>query len=551
MRYLIIIILFNLAFNLKAQDQRGVNGNIKLPQRKGNTYAIIIGINNYKNITPLNYASIDAKYFYELLLSPVFKVKISNISLLTDSLANRFNIYNEMYELQDKLLPNDLLLFYFAGHGDIEARIQTNNSLLLLADCPSKNYLRSGEYLDMNTLKEYFISLTSKKIQTFFISDACHAGNLIGGMEGQKITGINLQQIWSNEIKLLSCQPDEFSQEGAKWGKGRGAFSYYLEYGLKGLADNGDNILTLGELKKYLESNVAASTNDRQNPLIMGDPKTFICNVDPQTLASVKKNNNAPEFSKYNDVTINRGIYNDHDSLFKKLEIQVLSKIILPINQSAISTGVKILTDSTLKGTWKTVENVLFKYCSNLFDQYMQFYYDGKPMQAYKGDITSLKDYLNTILPLFKNKQYTKDIYIKSKFINIFLSTLSTNKFEMNALSTYIVALNEIKKLSPASPFIYKKLNEILFASGMIAEGYDELNSYTALLPNDAYAYNFAGMAFYQINQNEKAVESLKKAIQLKENYFNAYYNLGVIYMKMGKKKEANEAFEKAKNNWD
>lgn len=522
------------------------NGSIK--SSKAKIYSIIIGINNYKNVPSLSYASTDADNFYNLLISPVFNVDPTNIGLLTDSSANRSNIYKEMYDLEDKLQPNDLLIFYFAGHGDIESKIQTNNSLLLLQQCPSKNYLRSGEYLDMNTLKDYFVSLSSKKVRTYFICDACHSGNLIGGIEGQRLTTLNLQQSWTNEIKLLSCQPNELSQEGIKWGSGRGVFTYFLELACKGLADNnGDNKISLGELKRYLENQVASNTDDKQNPMIIGDPKTLVCNVDQVTLTALKQNESITSKSRVALVTRNRGISED-DEKVQFFDAALKSKSELqPLNENVIITAGKILADDSLKEYWPYAEKQLFEYCNLEFNRLIQFYYDGTAMQPFSFQLKDLEAFLENSLPYFSNKLYKKDIYVKYKFIQIENAGLNSYSLPRGTTTSFLKTLLAINELSPGPPFIIKKMSEVYFALGKFDESYKQIINYTLLLPNDPYAYNFAGMALFKMQENDKAIESLKTAIALKDDYFDAYYNLGTVYNKIGNKSEAQKAFEKAR----
>jgi tetratricopeptide (TPR) repeat protein len=542
----LIICLTFIHIPLKAQDSEKVNYKNPEPT-ESNTYAIIIGINKYKNISPLDYASVDAASFYNLLQSPVFNIKQQNLHLLIDSSASRSNIYKEMYELEEILKPNDLLIFYFAGHGDIEAKIQTNNSLLLLPQSPSINYLRSGEYLDMNTIRDYFISLTNKKVRTYFVCDACHSGNLTGGMEGQRLTSLNLQQSWANEVKLLSCQSNELSQEGRKWGNGRGVFTYFLDLALQGMADNGDGKITLGEIKRYMETEVASSTNDKQNPVIIGDPKKFIVNVNKDILAKVKNNLPTNVGENVSMVNTTRGVLSKVDGLMTQFQTNLkFNSELFFINESVIETAALILKDNSASRYWPTIESQLYDYCNQKFDRIVTIYYNGKPLNSFTHDINDLKKFMADCLFNFKNKFFYKEIYVKYKFLQILSAGIGQYELNPGAALQFENTLLKLKSLSPASPFIYKKLSEVLLASGKFDKVLEEISNYLLLLPNDAYAYNFSGMTLFYLKENDKAVESLLKAIWLKPNFSDAYYNLGIVYSKMGRKDEAREAFNRA-----
>lgn len=77
-----------------------------------------------------------------------------------------------------------------------------------------------------------------KKTKIIIIADACHSGKLAGfSINGAQITNSNLARQIANEVKILSCQPNEYSLEGNQWGGGRGVFSYHLVNGLYGMAD--------------------------------------------------------------------------------------------------------------------------------------------------------------------------------------------------------------------------------------------------------------------------------------------------------------------------
>ncbi|MBK8492538.1 MAG: hypothetical protein IPL49_17025 [Saprospirales bacterium] len=70
----------------------------------------------------------------------------------------------------------------------------------------------------------HFYPFTQNKAQVIVIADACHAGKLAGTRLGYRATAPNLSQQFANEVKVLSCQPNEFSLEGEQWGGGRGCF---------------------------------------------------------------------------------------------------------------------------------------------------------------------------------------------------------------------------------------------------------------------------------------------------------------------------------------
>ena len=88
---------------------------------KGTTYAIIIGLSKYKNVTPLQYADRDARSFEDFLLSEAGgKIPITNIETFLNENATRTNIGDAISEIARKAKPGDRVYFFFAGHGDME-----------------------------------------------------------------------------------------------------------------------------------------------------------------------------------------------------------------------------------------------------------------------------------------------------------------------------------------------------------------------------------------------------------------------------------------------
>ncbi|MBL7776775.1 MAG: tetratricopeptide repeat protein [Chitinophagales bacterium] len=259
----------------------------------GKVYALIVGVSKYTEVTPLKFADRDALAFADFLKSKAGgNVPTDNIRVYTNEDANRANIIDELYNLKSTVQSGDLLYFYFAGHGDIEQELsEGEDALLLLSKSLNRNYLKGSEFIELDKLRGYISNFAKKGVNVVFVADACHSGAMLsGGSSGKERTLSALQEAWSNEVKLLSCQPNEVSEESPKWGGGRGVFSYVLEDALKGMADaNNDSVVTVGELKRYIENEVARQTGDAQNPHITGDPKRRINVVDMPTLLALKE----------------------------------------------------------------------------------------------------------------------------------------------------------------------------------------------------------------------------------------------------------------------
>ena len=210
---------------------------------KGDTYAIIIGISDYKALPHLQYAHKDAQAFENLLLGDAGgNIPKANIETFLNENATRYNVADAIALVIHKAKPGDRVYFFFAGHGDMEDLTQIENGLLLLYNSPNGNYFgMNDDVLEILDLKRYLSPLAQRGVEMIFIVDACHSGNLKGGVEGVQQTASAMAASWGKEYKILSCQPNQTSLESAEWGGGRGLFSLELEEGMKGLADKNND----------------------------------------------------------------------------------------------------------------------------------------------------------------------------------------------------------------------------------------------------------------------------------------------------------------------
>ncbi|MCB0534278.1 MAG: caspase family protein [Saprospiraceae bacterium] len=293
MRTKLLLCLMALSPCLRAQE-RGVTP-ATTPSRATarvapTTRAVVIGISDYQDegIPDLQFADRDAEAFAAWLRSPAGgNIPKEYILLHTNKAATNAQMILSLDWLIAESKAGDRAFIYFSGHGDVERVTKYNNGYLLGYDSPPAVY-GAGAFA-VNYLKDIIATLSENGVQVFLISDACRAGKLAGSnTNGAQVTSTRLAQQFANEIKILSCQPDEFSIEGKQWGGGRGCFSYHLENALYGFADkNTDAQINLMELDRYLQDNVSAeAAPESQIPMVLGPPKTVVTYVDAPTFTT-------------------------------------------------------------------------------------------------------------------------------------------------------------------------------------------------------------------------------------------------------------------------
>jgi len=221
-------------------------------------YVLVAGIADYKNdILDLRYSDDDAYRFYAYMKSTKGgSVPDYNISILVDEAATRENILRTMDKIFSKAGKNDMLIFYFSGHGGKGffcpyETSQDPNSLLLHEDIKKVFKRHAAQY-------------------KIVFGDACHAGSIFEGTSNTAPSGSSIN---TNVVILMSSKYSEYSQENSQLRQG--TFSYYLLRGLQGKADrNNDELITLEELFPYIKANILNFTQNKQTPFIEGKAPT-------------------------------------------------------------------------------------------------------------------------------------------------------------------------------------------------------------------------------------------------------------------------------------
>lgn len=284
--------------NLKAQQGRGSTEVVMQDQLSGRTRALIIGVSEYPKLDSkkqLNYAHTDALLFQELILSIPGLANKEDVTLLLNSEANNsFEILPKFVQMLEDSEPGDMVILFFAGHGDIKTLLGEEKGYLLLNHIGEPNIARyemSQDAIPLSQLNNYVtIAKANKDIKVMLVFDACHSGKLVSTEDNSKIVLAALSEKMKNTINLVSSQHDELSFEGPDWGGGHGVFTWFLVNGAKGLADsNNDGKVSLMELRNYIQTNVSEATKEKQLPIINGSDREAIFLTNKELLADAKK----------------------------------------------------------------------------------------------------------------------------------------------------------------------------------------------------------------------------------------------------------------------
>lgn len=246
----------------------------------GDKYALIIGISRYRNhlrgIQNLEFADSDARSIYDFLqqraaggFSP------ANMLLLANEDATLTRIRDALTTFVARASVNDLLLIFFAGHGAPDPLAPQN--LYVIAHDTSAGEMRNTA-LSMSDLRRY-IDQNVKSKRVVLLLDACHSAGV--STTGTRDVTNNLTNLYLEKLLyqqegraiITSSDINEPSRESRRWGNGHGVFTYYLLEGLKGSADsNRDQLVSVGELFRFVRQRVRLDTELQQNPrMLVGD----------------------------------------------------------------------------------------------------------------------------------------------------------------------------------------------------------------------------------------------------------------------------------------
>ncbi len=168
--------------------------------------------------------------------------------LLLNGQATRQNILSKMRDAYGKAGKDDLVVFFFSGHGYQGGFVCS-----------------SGQRLSYDDVRQVMSS--SQSHNRIIFADACYAGTM--GRTSRASQSVVEAAKKANVMLFLSSRYNETSIESL--GMKNGFFTNYLQKGLRGAADsNKDRIVTARELYEYVHSNVITLSKNRQHPVMWG-----------------------------------------------------------------------------------------------------------------------------------------------------------------------------------------------------------------------------------------------------------------------------------------
>jgi len=229
------------------------------------SWALIIGINDYQNVDPLNYAVNDAVAVREMLIEK-YGFKDSNIRLIIDEEATKNNILAGFSDILTNAKEKDRVVVFYAGHGETY-KLPSGGDMgyLIPVDGNLDNLYLSS--IPMKSI--YDIADMSYAKHIMYLVDACYGGLTLNTRGLKKdITPEYLKQMTRERGRqvITAGGKDEQVIEKPEWG--HSAFTRNLLKGLgDGFADeNNDGIITGDELGGFIKNRVVVDVDGAHTP---------------------------------------------------------------------------------------------------------------------------------------------------------------------------------------------------------------------------------------------------------------------------------------------
>lgn len=235
-----------------------------------NLYILTVGINKYKNPTySLNYAINDAKSYS----SSIQKHSISIFNSVEEHFiknddANKEGILEAFNLIAQKAGPEDVFIFYFAGHGAMSTQDASSATEFHIIPYDvtklyGDNQMLKEKAISANEILELSMQIPARK--QLFVLDACQSGGALASFNNRGATrekAIAQLARSTGTFFLLASGAIQYATEAHDLK--HGIFTYALLEGLKGKADGGthDKKITANELKSYVEDRVPQLTQE-------------------------------------------------------------------------------------------------------------------------------------------------------------------------------------------------------------------------------------------------------------------------------------------------
>jgi Tfp pilus assembly protein PilF len=458
MRSFTVLLSYWLLFTLSVSAQSRGAEDIEAGKTNevNRVLALVVGISDYREIGKLNFAHKDARLI-EKVLNLSFQGTEKKIQVLTDGQASERAIKQGIMDLYKEAREGDLVIFYFAGHGDVTRVVEEESGYFLAYDVTADREYDAGGAVPFQFVNKY-ISGMAQKCKVWMMTDACHSGVIINE-KGARATLEQLSAGFTNTVKFISCQPHELSYEDPDLAQG--VFTYFLTKGLGGMADKTEPLgrINVDELNTFLKQEVRTFTKQKQSPKV-----TFGGNEFDDIFLTEEKLLTLFPFSDFPQSTPTGGIAmrsaaggGEKSPLLKEFENLVYSGKLYGSNTSAkyfLEQAAKKKTATAEE--LKLMENLLIDALLERAQRNTNLFLSGRPVVEKTEDFTTTSnDFLLAAQLLGSEHVMHAQLINRSRFFNAMRIVQANITDEMPLAEK---TLQELKEAEPNAAYVNQGL---------------------------------------------------------------------------------------------
>lgn len=256
------------------------------------SWAVVVGINDYQNWPKLRYCVNDADSVEQMLITQ-YGFKKSNIIKLLNQEATRERI---VWALGDQLADtnkvgkDDRVFVFFAGHGATR-KLPSGKELGYIVPVDAEAEASQAKAISMTQLQEFCELIPAKHL--YFVIDSCYSGLALTRSGGASSKNANyLEEITRRTARQILTAGGADQQVADNGPGGHSIFTWTLLQGLQGLADtDGNSAITASELGAYISPIVSSLSH--QTPsfgnLVGSEGGEFVFELQQESLTEATK----------------------------------------------------------------------------------------------------------------------------------------------------------------------------------------------------------------------------------------------------------------------
>ena len=277
----------------------GASAQALRPPQGGEVRALVIGIDAYQFVPPLQGAVADARD----LETTLRRNGIKDVTALFDAAADRNTVMRSLDQLLERSRPGDLVILTIAGHGVQEpehvkgSQPDGMDNVFVLAGFDPRTPAGTRQRIIGTEFNHVIKEFEARSVQVLFVADACYGGGMAreidpraGAMSYRQaprysliiddlrpistpadafLSGIDFRQTAFLAAVDRKTKAPEVRIPGVPGF--RGALSYAVARAMDGAADeNQDGVVTQQELFSYVRQVAYQLSDERQNVVTTG-----------------------------------------------------------------------------------------------------------------------------------------------------------------------------------------------------------------------------------------------------------------------------------------